>query len=126
MSNTLCDSHCQMTMVFMAHPSWAAVLVCPCTHGFVQAADQLWANCLIILAFHASMISLTSKKRSLKAGGCLAVIERTFRIASKSFLNMNWPNLMGAPTKQSTSPMDQKSVRSGPLIVAMRNHKPSQ
>ena len=21
------------------HPSWAAVLVCPCTHGFVQAAD---------------------------------------------------------------------------------------
>ena len=87
---------------------------------------QLGVNCSIILAFHASMISLTSQKRSLKAGHCLAVIARAFRIASNHFLVMNVPNLIGAPTKQSTSPIDQKSMHSGPLIVAMRNHKPSQ
>ena len=40
MSNTLCDTHCQMTMIsWHKHPSWAAVLVRPCTHGFIQAAD---------------------------------------------------------------------------------------
>ena len=87
---------------------------------------QLGVNCSVIIAFHASMISLASQKRSLKAGGCLAVIARDFRIASNCFLNMNVSNLIGAPTKQSTSPIDQKSMCSGPLIVAMMNDKPSQ
>ena len=87
---------------------------------------QLGVYCSVILAFHVSMISQTSQKRSLKAGGCLAVIARAFRIASNHFLDMNEPNLNRAPMKQSTSPMDQKLGRSGPLIVAMRNHKPSQ
>ena len=106
MSNTRCDTHCQMATAFLAQTS---IL-----------------NCSVTLAFHASMISRTSQKRSLKAGGCLAVIARAFRIASNRFLDMNEPNLNGAPTKQPTSPKDQKSVRSGPLIVAMRSHKPSQ
>ena len=86
---------------------------------------QLGVNCSVIFAFHASMISLASQKQSLKAGGCLAVIARAFRIALNHFLDMNVPNLIGAPTKQSTSAIDQNSVHSGPLIVAMRNHKPS-
>ena len=73
---------------------------------------QLGANCSVILAIHASMISQTSQKRSLKAGGCLAVIARAFRIASNRFLDMNGPNLNGAPIKQSTSPMDRNSMQS--------------
>ena len=107
----------------------------PNVHGFCgtnihpgpsKQLTQLGVNCSVILAFHASMISLTSQKQSLMAGGCLAVISRAFRIASNCFLDMNVPNLIGAPTKQSISPIDQNSMHSGPLIVAMRNHKPSQ
>ena len=45
MSNTLCGIHCQMAMVlWYKHPSWAAVLVCPCTHGLIQAADPAWGE----------------------------------------------------------------------------------
>ena len=45
MSNTLCDTRCQMAMAFLAqHPSWAALLVRPCTHGLIQAADPAWGE----------------------------------------------------------------------------------
>ena len=107
------------------HPGQLYLFVHVLMYSSKQLA-QLGVNCSVILAFHASMISQTSQKQSLKAGGCLAVIARAFRITSNCFLDMNEPNLNGAPIKQSTSPMDQKSVQSGPLIVAMRNHKPSQ
>ena len=70
---------------------------------------QLGVNCYVMLEFHASSTSRTSQKRSLKAGGCLAVIARAFRITLKCFLDMKLCSLMGAPTKQSTSPSDQKS-----------------
>ena len=81
-------------------------------HGLMDSSKQLTqlgVNCSVILAFHASMISQTSQKQSLKAGGCLAVIARASRITSNRYLDMNEPNLNGAPIKQSTSPMDQKS-----------------
>ena len=87
---------------------------------------QLGVNCSVILAFHAYMISLISQKQSLKAGGCLAVLARAFRIALNHILDINVAKLIGAPTKQSTSPIHQKSMYSGLLIVAMRNHKQSQ
>ena len=70
---------------------------------------QLGVNCSIILEFQASSTSRTTQKRSLKAGGCLAVIARAFRIASNRFLDMKLCSHMGAPTKQSTSLSDQKS-----------------
>ena len=125
MSNTLCDTHCQMATDFVhKHPSWAAVLVCPCTHGFIQAADPAGGELFNHIGIPCLYDLPNLSEATPEAGGCLAVIAWTFRIASRHFLNMNWPNLMGAPTKQSTSPMDQKSIRSGPLIVAMRNHKP--
>ena len=102
--------------------------VCPKGHGFqggiihpgqlyllVQVLmdaskqlTQLGVNCSVMLEFHASSTSHTSQKRSLKAGGCLAVIASDFRIASKHFLDMKLCSLMGAPTKQSTSLSDQK------------------
>ena len=70
---------------------------------------QLGVNCSVMLEFHASSTSCTSQKRSLKAGGCLSVIARAFRIAMKCFHDMKLCSLMGAPKKQSTSPSDQKS-----------------
>ena len=63
-------------------------------HGLMDSSKQLTqlgVNCSVILASQASMISLTSQKKSLKAGGCLAVIARAFRIASNHFLDMNVP-----------------------------------
>ena len=66
---------------------------------------QMGVNCSVMLEFHASSTSRTSQKRSLKAGGCLAVIARAFKIALKCFLDMKLCSLMGAPT----SPSDQKS-----------------
>ena len=69
----------------------------------------LGVNCSIMVEFHASSTSRTFQKRSLKAGGCPAVIARAFRIALKCFLDMKLCSLMGAPTKQSTSLSDQKS-----------------
>ena len=107
------------------HP-WQLYLFVDVLMDSSKQLTQLGVNCSVILAFHASMISLTSQKQSLKAGGCLVVIARAFRIALNCFLDMNVPNLIGAPTKQSAPPIDQKSMHSGPLIVAMRNHKPSQ
>ena len=70
---------------------------------------QLGVNCSIMLEFYVSSTSCTSQKRSLKAGGCLAVIAGAFRITLKCFLDMKLCSLMGAPTKQSTSLSDQKS-----------------
>ena len=70
---------------------------------------QLGVNCSVMLEFHASSTSRTSQKGSLKAGGCLAVTARAFRITSNHFLDMKLCSLMEAPTKQSTSPSDQKS-----------------
>ena len=70
---------------------------------------QMGVNCSVTLEFHASSTSRTYQKRSLKAGGCLAVIARAFRIASKCFFDMKLCSLMAAPTNQSTSPSDQKS-----------------
>ena len=49
---------------------------------------QLGVNCSVMLAFHASKISQTSQKRSLKAGGDLLVIVSAFRIISNRFLDI--------------------------------------
>ena len=46
------------------HPSWAAVLVCPCTHRLIQAADPAWGElfrhigilCLYDLSDHPEAI----------------------------------------------------------------------
>ena len=60
---------------------------------------QLGVNCSIMLLFHAFRISQTSQKRSMKAGLSCNVIESTFKIDLKCFLDMYDPNLIGAPTK---------------------------
>ena len=90
------------------HPGQLYLLV----HVLMDSSKQLTqlgVNCSIILEFQAYSTSRTTQKRSLKAGGCLAVIARAFRITSKCFHDMKLCSHMGAPTKQSTSLSDQKS-----------------
>ena len=106
MSNTPCGTHCQRAMVFWGtniHPGQLYLLVQVLMDSYKQLT-QLGVNCSVKLEFHASSTSCITQKQSLKVGGCLAVIAIAFRIASKCFLDMKLRSLMGAPTKQSTSP----------------------
>ena len=88
------------------HPGQLYLFIHVLMDSFKQLT-QVGVNCSIILAFHASMISQTSQKQSLKAGGCLAVIARAFRITSNCFLDMNGPISMGHPKSNQPHPWTQ-------------------
>ena len=52
------------------HPSWAAVLVHPCTHGFIQAADPAWGE----LFCHIGLYDLSDLPEAIPEGWWAALL----------------------------------------------------
>ena len=101
------------------HPSRASILVHPCAHGLIQTTHPTWCK----LLYHVFVPGLQRIPHLPKAipedwwvtccnGKCLK-----YHFTSNGLCDMNTPNLIGALMKESTSPRDQNSECSGPLMV---------
>ena len=108
------------------HPPWTDVLVHPCAHGLIQATHPTWCELLnhIFIPFLQHVLDLPEV---IPEGWWVTCchgkhLQDHFKsLVQPECMQMHWCSM-----KQSISPSNQNLECSGPLMVPMRNYRPSQ